>query len=400
MKISKMVIGLLLGIGLALSARPVFAQTHQHGVTSEKSKALPTKPAPQKEPIPEEVPTVELPKDKQQLIGLKSTTVTIRPLQKIIRTVGRIEFDERKITTINTKFEGWIEKLHINYTGSYVKSGEPLAEIYSPELLATQRELLDALKWKDSAKKDSEIGALLVKDAETILEGARQRLRLWDITEEQIKKIQETGRPIRTLTLYSPTNGTVVQKMAVQGMKVMPGEKLFDIVDLSSIWVLADIYEYELPVIKLGAKAAITLSYFPGKEFLSKIDYIYPTLTGETRTAKIRFTLPNPGGQLKPQMFTDVTLKINLGKRLVVPADAVIDTGLRQIVYVDKGEGNFEPREVSVGLKNDQIVEVIKGLRVGEKVASSANFLIDSEAKLKGITPKRQNSGARSQDPE
>jgi membrane fusion protein, copper/silver efflux system len=383
-------IGFMILSGLLVAPSLSFGQAHQHGTSKPVPKKEQTVSKP--EAVQEEVPTVELPRDKQQLIGLKSTTVAIRPLQKMIRTVGRIEFDERKITTINTKFEGWIEKLHINYTGSYVKSGEPLAEIYSPELLATQREFLDALKWKNSAKKDSEIGALLVKDAETILEGARQRLRLWDITEEQIEKIQETGRPIRTLTLYSPTNGTVVQKMAVQGMKVMPGEKLFDIVDLSSIWVLADIYEYELPLIKVGVQAAISLAYLPGREFSSKIDYIYPTLAGETRTAKVRFSLPNPGGQLKPQMFTDVTLKINLGKRLVVPADAVIDTGLRQIVYVDKGEGNFEPREVSVGLKNDQMVEVIKGLRVGEKVASSANFLIDSEAKLKGISPVPQKS--------
>jgi Cu(I)/Ag(I) efflux system membrane fusion protein len=192
----------------------------------------------------------------------------------------------------------------------------------------------------------------------------------------------------------------VIQKMIVQGMKVMPGEKLFDIVDLSTVWVVADIYENELPAIKIGDQAAISLSYLPGKTFSSKIDYIYPTLSGETRTAKIRFTLPNAGGQLKPQMFTDVTLKINLGKRLTVPEDAVIDTGLRQIVYVDKGEGNFEPREISVGLRTDKMIEVIRGLRAGEKVASSANFLIDSEAKLKGITPKSQNPGARSQKPE
>ncbi len=366
-------------VGLLVAPSLSLAQAHQHGTS---------KPAPQKEPIQEEVPTVEIPKDKQQLIRLKTTTVAIRPLQKIIRTVGRIEFDERKTATVNTKFEGWIEKLFVDYTGRDVKKGEPLAEIYSPELLATQREFLDALKWKNSTKKDSEIGALLVKDAETILEGARQRLRLWDITEEQVKKIEETGRPIKTLTLYSPVSGTVVQKTAIQGMKVMPGEKLFDIVDLSSIWVLADIYEYELPVIKVGEQAAISLTYLPGKEFFSKIDYIYPILAGETRTAKVRFTLPNPGGQLKPQMFTDVTLKINLGKRIVIPADAVIDTGIRQIVYVDKGEGNFEPREVSVGLRTDQMVEVTQGLRVGEKVASSANFLIDSEAKLKGVAPK------------
>lgn len=384
------IIGFMVLTGVLVGPSLVFAQAHQqHGATPEKAKALPAKPAPQKEPVQEEVPTVEIPKDKQQLIGLKTASVAVRPLQKMIRTVGRIEYDERKLTTINTKYEGWIEKLRVNATGIYVKAGEAVAEIYSPELLATQREFLNALKWKNSTKKDSQLGALLAKDAETIWEAARQRLRLWDITEEQIKQIEETGQPIKTLTLYSPESGYVTQKMAVQGMKIMPGEKLFDIVDLSTVWVIADIYEYELPVIKLGAQATINLSYFPGKEFLSKIDYIYPTLSGETRTARIRFTLPNPGGQLKPQMFTNVTLKIHLGKRLVIPEEAIIDTGLRQIVYVDKGEGNFEPREITIGLRTDQMVEVIRGLRAGEKVASSANFLIDSEAKLKGILPKR-----------
>lgn len=388
MKKSKRIISLLLGVFIGIAPSLCLAQAHQPGTSSEKSKATSIKPSVQKEPIPEEVPTVEISREKQSLIGLNTTQAAIRPLQKIIRTVGRIEYDERKITTINTKFEGWIEKLLVNFTGSYVKKGEPLAEIYSPELLATQREFLNALKWKNSNKKGSELGALLAKDAETILEATRQRLRLWDITEEQIKKIEETGQPIKTLTLFSPTSGTVVQKMAIQGMKFMSGEKLFDIVDFSSVWMVADIYEYELPVVKIGELAAISLSYFPGKEFLTKIDYIYPTLAGETRTARIRFTLPNPGNQLKPQMFTNVTLKINLGKKLVVPEDAIIDTGLRQIVYVDKGEGSFEPREISVGLRTDKMVEVTKGLRVGEKVASSANFLIDSEAKLKGIAPK------------
>lgn len=385
------IIGFMVLTGMLVGPSLVFAQAHQqHGATPEKAKALPAKPVPQKEPVQEEVPTVEIPKDKQQLIGLKTASVAVRPLQKTIRTVGRIEYDERKLATINTKYEGWIEKLRVNATGIYVKAGEAVAEIYSPELLATQREFLNALKWKNSTKKDSQLGALLAKDAETIWEAARQRLRLWDITEEQIKQIEETGQPIKTLTLYSPVSGYVTQKMAVQGMKIMPGEKLFDIVDLSTVWVIADIYEYELPVIKLGAQATINLSYFPGKEFLSKIDYIYPTLSGETRTARIRFTLPNPGGQLKPQMFTNVILKIHLGKRLVIPEEAIIDTGLRQIVYVDKGEGNFEPREITIGLRTDQMVEVIRGLRAGEKVASSANFLIDSEAKLKGILPKEK----------
>jgi Cu(I)/Ag(I) efflux system membrane fusion protein len=341
------------------------------------------------EQMPEEPPTVEIPPEKQQLIGVKTVEVSVKPLQKIVRTVGRIEYDERRLATVNTKFEGWIEKLYVNYTGEYVKKGEPLAEIYSPELFATQQEFLNLLKWTKQNTEDkrqkTEIGMMLSKDAESIIEAAKQRLRLWDITDEQIKRIEGTGRPIRTLSVYSPVNGYIVQKTALQGMRVMPGEKLFDVADLSTVWIISDIYEYELSLIKVGQTANISLSYFPGREFSSTIDYVYPTLSGETRTAKVRFAIQNPGGQLKPQMFTNVAIKINLGKRLAIPEDAVIDTGIRQIVYVDRGEGYFEPREVMLGLKADGMVEVLKGLKAGEKVASAANFLIDSEAKLKGV---------------
>jgi Cu(I)/Ag(I) efflux system membrane fusion protein len=287
------------------------------------------------------------------------------------------------------KFEGWIEKLHVDYTGRYVKKGEPLAEIYSPELIATQQELINITKWtrQSSDIRDANISRMLSKDSETLAEAAKQRLRLWDISDAQIKKIEETGKPVRTLTLYSPVGGYVVQKTALQGMRVMPGDKLFDIADLGSVWVVSDVYEYDLPFVRTGQAAHISLSYFPGKEFTSKVDYIYPALSAETKTAKVRFTLPNPGGLLKPQMFTNVELKVNLGNRLTVPEESVIDTGLRQVVYVDKGDGNFEPREVMTGLRAEGMVEVTRGLKAGEKVASSANFLIDSEAQLKGIKP-------------
>jgi Cu(I)/Ag(I) efflux system membrane fusion protein len=304
--------------------------------------------------------------------------------------VGRVEADERKQATINTKIEGWIEKLHVDYTGRYVKKGEPLVEIYSPELLATQQEFLGILKWAKQPgdkKKDDSLSLMLAKDADAALAAARQRLRLWDISEDQIKQIEQTGKTVRTLTLYSPVSGFVTQKMAVLGMKVMPGEKLFDIADLSDLWIIADIYEYELPFVKVGQPARITLSYLSGKKLSSKIDYIYPTISADTRTAKIRLTLPNPGGQLKPQMFTNVEIKISLGKKLVIPESAVIDTGTSQVVYVDKGEGAFEPREVKLGLRADGAVEVLRGIKAGENVVSSANFLIDSEAKLKGIKP-------------
>lgn len=351
-----------------------------------------------------EVPTVEISTNSQKLIGVRTIEAVVKPATKIIRTVGRIEYDERRISTVNTKFEGWIEKLYVNFTGRPVKKGEPLADIYSPELFATQQELINAIKWKKegvtrNSQTPSERGAgsgaglrndisgLLVKDAESVIEATRQRLRLWDLTEAQIKTIEDSGKPVRTFVIFSPANGYILQKAALQGMKVMPGEKLFDIADLSSVWVIADVYEYDLPFVKEGQSASLSLSYFPGKEFTAKVDYIYPALSADTKTAKIRLTLPNKSGLLKPQMFANVSLKMSLGKRLVVPEEAVIDTGVRQVIYVDKGEGNFEPREVTTGIKADGIVEITRGLKAGEKVASSANFLVDSEAQLKDIKP-------------
>ncbi len=359
---------------------------HQHGAPPAPAE---TKEAPAQ---PEEPPTVEVAADKQQLIGVRTVKASIQPMHRVIRTVGRVEFDEKRLATANTKIEGWIEKLHIDYVGRYVQKGEPLAEIFSPELVATQQEYLNTLRWANQGKgaTDERTAMFLIKDAETLLEAAKERLRLWDITDEQIQKIERTGKPIRTLTVYSPASGYVLQKMAVQGMRVMPGEKLFDVVDLSSVWIVADIYEYELPLIKIGQTARIGLSYFPGKEFSSRVDYIYPSLAGETRTAKARFTIPNPDGALKPQMFTNVEIKINLGNRLAVPSEAVIDTGVRQIAYIDKGDGQFEPREVTTGIKVDDLVEVTGGIKAGEKVASSANFLIDSEAQLKGVAPLKR----------
>jgi Cu(I)/Ag(I) efflux system membrane fusion protein len=388
------------------------AQNASSGETkpTEKPEAVSAKPeeTTQKQ---EEVPTVEIPLEKQQLIGVRTVQASIQPLQRNIRTVGKIEYDERKLTTINTKVEGWIEKLYVNFTGVYVKKGEPLADIYSPELWATQQEFINLVRWAkktgnrvaESAKTTTttqgetskDLTVLLSKDTDALMEAARQRLKLWDISDEQIRKIEESEKPIRTLTVYSPVSGYVLQKYAVQGMKVMAGEKLIDVSDLSSVWILADIYEYELPLIKVGDTAKIQLSYFPGRELTSKIDFVSPILSAETRTAQVRFSIPNTGGKLKPGMFTDVELKINLGSRLAVPDEAVIDTGLRQIVYVDKGDGYFEPRAITPGLRAEKLVEVLSGLKAGEKVASSANFLIDSEAKLKGVEARGTAPGKK-----
>jgi Cu(I)/Ag(I) efflux system membrane fusion protein len=336
-----------------------------------------------------EAPTVEIPADRQPLIGMKSVAVAVRPLSRTIRTVGRVEYDERRFRTVNAKFEGWIEKLYVDYTGHPVKKGEPLADLYSPELLATQREYLQLLKWSREPKPDgtSVTDKMVARDAAALAAAARERLKLWDISDEQIRRIGETGEPVRTLTLFSPVDGHVVQKMAVQGMRVMPGEKLFDVADLESLWVVADIYEADLPLIRPGQEALIALAGSPGQSYRARIDFINPSLAGETRTAKARFTIPNPGEKIKPQMFTEVEIKIDLGRKLTVPDDAVIDTGVRQIVYVDRKEGNFEPREVELGARTEGYREVLRGLKAGEKVAASAAFLVDSEAQLRGVRP-------------
>jgi Cu(I)/Ag(I) efflux system membrane fusion protein len=366
---------------LILPGAAVHAQHEGHSApaASQQQAAVPVAPT--------EAPVVEIPLDKQQLLGVKTVAVSFRQIGKVIRTVGRVEYDERKLATVNMKYEGWIEKLYADYTGMQVKKGQPLAEVYSPELLATQQEFLNTLRWakSSSAAKEGEVAGMLNRDAEAIIDAARLRLRLWDITDEQIRSIEETGKAVRTVTLVSPADGTVVQKNAVQGMRVMPGEKLFDIADLSSVWIISDIYENELPLINAGETARITLSSLPGREFSAKIEFVYPTLSGDARTVKVRLTVPNPGGRLKPQMFTNVEIKAGMGKRLAVPDDAVLDTGTRQIVYVDKGEGYFEPRQVKLGLRADGYREVLSGLRNGEKVARSATFLIDSEAQLKGV---------------
>jgi Cu(I)/Ag(I) efflux system membrane fusion protein len=403
--------------------KPALAQTHQHGgapakqpetaqgsmpgmpgMPAEKSPVQEAKPSPT-EGQQAEAPTIEIPKDKQQLIGVRTATARVQPLTKDIRTVGLIEYDQRRLNTINTKVEGWVEKLYINFTGTYVKKGQPIADIYSPELWATQQEFINMVRWakrsqahpKTTASDGPDIGAMIDKDALTLVDSARQRLKLWDISDAQIRKIEESEKPIRTLTVYSPYSGYVLQKYVNQGQRIMPGEKLFDIADLSSVWITADIYEFELPLVKVGDPALVQLSYFPGKQFNTRIDYIYPVLEGETRTAKARFTIPNQGGLLKPQMFTNVDLMIGLGRKLAVPNDAVINTGVRKVAYVDNGDGNFEPREVVTGVQTEKLVEVTAGLKPGDKVASSANFLIDSEAKLKGVEPlpRGQTTGSQ-----
>ena len=367
--------------------KPVLPQTTAPS-TPHAGHVMTTPPEEQTAPAAEEdLPTVEIPVDKQRLIGAKGVMVQVRDLNKVIRTVGRIEYDERNVRTVNTKIDGWIERLYVDYTGRYVRKGEPLAGLYSPELLASQQDLINLTNWKRQEKVDPSLEVMIDRDREALINAARKRLRLRDISDDQIRQVEQTGEPLRTLILKSPVSGYVIQKMALQGMRVMAGEKLFDIADLSTVWVIADIYEGDLADVRIGDWAKITLSYASGEEINSRIDFVSPVFAGETRTAKVRFVIPNASGRLKPQMFAQVEIKIRLGKRLAIPEDAVIDTGVRQVVYVDRGEGNFEPRTVILGTRAQGYREVLKGLKEGEKVAAAASFLIDSEAQLKGVQP-------------
>lgn len=325
--------------------------------------------------------TVQISPERQQLIGVRFGTVEKRLLQKVIRTNGRVEFDEKRLATISPKIGGWIEDLYVDFTGAPVKKGAPLLTLYSPELVSTQEEYLAALRARRelAASPYPEVAA----SGNALVESARRRLRLWDISEEQIRELEQTGQVRKNLTLYSPYGGIVLEKMAFRGMRVEPGMALYKLADLSVVWLIADIYEYELPLIRLGQQASIHLSYLPGEAFTGKAVFIYPYLDAQTRTARVRFEFANPRGTLKPEMYAGVEITIRLGDKVTVPEGAIIDTGIRKVAIVDKGSGYFEPREVTLGTKAGDYYEVLDGLKVGERVVTSANFLIDSESKLK-----------------
>jgi Cu(I)/Ag(I) efflux system membrane fusion protein len=379
----------------ALSTWPAFGQAQHpagHGASpaAPEQKADPlddlkglTMESVQREGKVQEIApgSVQISPERQQLVGVRLGTVEKRPLQKVIRTVGRIDYDEKRIGIVSPKIGGWIEELYVDFTGRFVRKGERLLTIYSPELVSTQEEYLLALKAKQEWSKSpfsevAEGGSLLA-------ESARRRLKLWDISEAQIRAIEAGREPQKTMTLYSPFTGHVLEKMVNKGQFVDAGMALFKIADLSVVWLIADIYESELSAIRVGQQAAIQMSYYPGETFTGKAIYIYPYLDAQTRTAKVRYEFANPHGKLKPEMFADVEITVHLGDKLAVPEGAVIDTGVRKVVIVDRGSGFFEPREVRLGARAGEVFEVLDGLTAGERVVISANFLIDSESKLK-----------------
>jgi Cu(I)/Ag(I) efflux system membrane fusion protein len=319
--------------------------------------------------------------ERQQLVGIRTASAEIRPMIKKIRTVGIVTYDETRVAQVFSKVEGWIEKLVVNYTGKLVHKGQPLFTLYSPDLVATQEEYLLALRAKQTLGSSSikEISA----GSDSLLESAHRRLSLWDISEEQIGDLEKTGKPKRTLTFYSPISGFVLKKDALQGMRIMPDKELYTIADLSTVWVNADIYEYELADIRVGQKATINLSYFPARNFVGKVSWISPVLDEKTRTAKVRLEFANRDFILKPEMYANAEIEIDAGRKLAVPDESVLDSGLRKVVFLDKGDGRFTPAEVKIGNKFDGYYEVLAGLSPGERILASASFLLDSESRLK-----------------
>jgi Cu(I)/Ag(I) efflux system membrane fusion protein/cobalt-zinc-cadmium efflux system membrane fusion protein len=323
-----------------------------------------------------------------QNMGVRLAKVTRKGLVKKIRTVGNVTYDETRIYTVNTKFNGWIEKLYVDFVGTKVKKGQPLFDIYSPDLVTAQEEYLLALQ--QSKSLSSSTYPSIREGAERLLNASRTRLRYWDLTEGQIQNIEKTGKPQKTITIHSPATGVVIKKLAFRGHYVKAGMHQYEIADLSTVWVDVDIYEYELPWVKEGMEAEMELTYLPGKRFRGKVLYIYPYLEEKTRTAKLRLQFVNPGYKLKPHMYANIYLdSIVSTDSLVIPQEAVIDSGVRKLVFVYLGKGKFQPREVELGMEgeNNQF-QVLKGLSEGDEIVVSAQFMLDSESRLREAIQK------------
>jgi RND family efflux transporter MFP subunit len=315
-------------------------------------------------------------------IGVRTEKIIERTLTRDIRTVARLKPDERLEMHIHTKYEGWIEKLYVNFTGQEVKQGDNLVDIYSPEMLSTQEELLSALKYKESLKDSPFVE--IRKGAEELFESTKKRLELFDLPEHQIQTLITDKKISKTVHIHSPVKGFVMHKNVLHGKRVEPGMSLYTIVDLSNIWVLADVYEYELPWVRLGQEAEMTLSYHPGKTYKGKITYIDPFLNPETRTVQVRLEFANPSWDLKPDMYANVVIKSQITKRgVAVPEEAVIRSGESNSVIVKTPAGTFQSRALLLGPKAQNHYQVLQGLRAGEEVVSSSQFLIDSESKLR-----------------
>ena len=328
-------------------------------------------------------PRVEINLDlrRRQLSGVRTVPVERAAATQTLRTVGVVTYDETRLVDVNLQIEGWIRELHADFTGKLVERGDPLFTLYSPELLSTEQEYVLALETRD-ALQGSQVPA--VRDhADRLVASARRRLELWDLPADHLEMLDATGEAQTVVTFRSPSSGYVIEKTVVQGAYVAPGQTLYRIADLSRVWVDADVYERETSFVAEGRAATVTLDAYPGERFAGRVVYVYPYVDASARAMKVRLELANPVGRLRPGMFANVELEAPLGLSTLVPADAVVDSGRRQLVFVAEGDGYFLPRDVRVGHRLGDRVQILEGLEEGEQVAASATFFLDSESQLR-----------------
>jgi RND family efflux transporter MFP subunit len=323
---------------------------------------------------------VTLTPQRMQSIGVKLGTAQFRQVDAELRVTGTVDVDERRIAYVQTRFPGWVREVYANATYQYIRKGQPLFTIYSPELVTTEQEYLLARKNSESLKT-STIGGVS-SGAETLLSAARERLAQWQVPASEIEKLEATGKAITDLTFNSPVSGYVTEKNALPNMYVQPETRLYTVADLSTVWVHAQVFQTDLGKVKPGDPAEVSVDAYPGKIFRGRVDSILPQLDTTTRTARVRLVFPNPGLKLKPGMYVNALLKIPLGRQLVVPSSSIFHSGTRQLVFVSHGDGQFEPREIQAGLQVGEQVIITKGVRAGDPIVTSANFLIDSESQL------------------
>ena len=329
---------------------------------------------------------------KEQYIGIKTTKAIIQDAKKEINVLGTIVPDERRLSHIHTKFSGYIQKVFADYEGKLISKGQPLFTVYSPELVSTQEEFLLALDAEDKLKgnKFSEID----QSQNALLSAAKKRLELWDVSENQIKKLKETRRTSKELTIYSPVNGFITERNAFEGEQISQEDTLYDIADLSVVWAIVEAYETDLPHIMLDQSAVINFPYENIKPITGKVTYIYPTVEETTRTIKIRIELNNPSFKLKPDMYVNAVIETSIGKQIIIPARAVIESGKRKIVFVKSTEGKFIPKEINPGpeINNDRVI--YSGINEGDEIVTDGNFLLDSESNLEtAIEQMKEHSG-------
>jgi RND family efflux transporter MFP subunit len=344
--------------------------------------AAPPAPAPVAA-APAQEPRSDLTLDtrRRQLVGVRTARVERTSLQRTIRASGVIRFDETRQADINVKLDGWIRDLKVDYTGQPLRRGQPLFTLYSPDLLAAENEYLLALRSRDTMQS-SQIAD--VRDqAERLVASARQRFDLWDVPSGHADLLERTRKATGTFLVTSPVSGFVLEKQAVEGKRVMAGESLYKVADVSTVWIEADVYEVDAPNVRVGSRAEVTLDGQPGSRLSGRAVYIYPYADEKTRTVKVRFQFPNPDGRLRPGMLATLDLSTPLGPGLSVPSDALLDSGTRQIVFLAQGDGYFEPRDVKAGQRVDGRVQILEGLKEGDEVVSGAAFFVDSESQLR-----------------